>query len=216
MCYQPEVRVHGPSLSLKRNHRSLRYISRDERDGPSTRSGADMSHMRGVPIGIGPCDIGLEVAPDLAVSQLVERIHLRVHGDGGADVNVLSHDAFLRLSAATQATQQPTSVTVAGIGGRQRAVCEIVIAFTVSYSIAGLPFETATFSGTFVVLPQLPSGLDGLLGKQFCSPGHAFFERLYGTRRRRSSSSTARTCRHRGRRHTARRRERREARRWSR
>jgi hypothetical protein len=49
----------------------------------------------------------------------------------------------------------------------------------VSYSVGSLPYESRLFAVRFHVIESLPGGLDGLLGKEMCQPGHPFFDHIY-------------------------------------
>jgi len=152
-------------------------VAHDERTNTTGR--ADLTHMRNMPVGMGACTTGNNVDPAVMVAELAGRRHEFFHGDGGADLNMVTERLVSGLPASVQAQRRASDVVIRGIGGTQKARGEVKLTFTLSYSLDGLPFETATFDGVFVIVDDLPGELGGLLGKEFCTPGHAFFQRLY-------------------------------------
>ena len=138
-----------------------------------------MQHMRNVPV-----QAGLPVPEQLIAAQLQHCAFVRMHADGGADISIVTRAAVERMWAHLPPRERPALETsavkrVRGVAGAQDVLGEIKLTFTVYYSVCHLPFESRTFTASFHVVETLPGGLEGLIGKELCQPGHPFFDHIY-------------------------------------
>ena len=139
-------------------------VVHDDRHPASALRGEDaLQHCRKVPVKLGYSVYG------------------RVTVDSGADINIISRAFLDRLPAAERPQLEASEIGgVRGVGGQRKEVLGVVtLSMLVSYSVGSLPYESRLFSVRFHVIEVLPGGVDGLLGKEMCQPGHPFFDHIY-------------------------------------
>jgi len=131
-------------------------------DGPELSGAAALRHMRNVPV------------------LLEHSVWALGHADGGADIFVVTHDAVESIPLALRPPRrEPTTRKIMGIGGPQEVLYGVEMVFSIYFSVHNSPMQQRTFSAIFNVIPAVPGGVQLLIAKPMCQPGHAFYRELY-------------------------------------